>query len=141
MGKTYQSTIVEAPADQVWGLLRNFHDMSWASGVIESCTAVGDRDGDQPGARRILNGVFYETLQAMDDPERSLKYSIDDGSSPVSKAEVGGYLGQLRVLPVTDTDTSFVEWHSSWHGNDKDAATFCHTLYVALLDALKKHFA
>ena len=141
MGRTYQSTVVEAPADQVWRLLRNFHDMSWAPGVIESCTVVGDRDGDQPGARRVLNGVFHETLQAVDDLERSLKYSIDDGPSPVSKAEVSRYIGQLRVLAVTDTDTSFVEWHSSWHGNDAAATEFCHSIYVALLDALKKHFA
>ena len=122
-------------------MLRNFHDMSWASGIAESCTAVGDRDEDKPGAWRVHNGVFHETLLAVDNLERSLKYSIDEGPSPVFKAEVSDYIGQLRMLTVTDTDTSFVGWYSSWRGNDAAATEFRHSIYVALLDALKKHFA
>ena len=62
MGKTYQTAVINAPVDQVWSKIKNFHDFSWATGVIEKCEAVGDKPGDQIGARRILNDAFHETL-------------------------------------------------------------------------------
>ncbi|WP_198942550.1 SRPBCC family protein [Methyloprofundus sedimenti] len=40
MPQCYQSIIVHAPIEQVWETLKNFHDMSWASPVIEQCEAV-----------------------------------------------------------------------------------------------------
>ncbi len=58
MGQTYQSTVVNAPVEKVWERLRNFHEMSWASGVIEKCEPVGELQGNQIGAKRLLNGVL-----------------------------------------------------------------------------------
>ena len=52
MGRTYQSTVVSAPIAEVWSLLRDFHNLDWAQGVIESVEAVGDRAADQVGATR-----------------------------------------------------------------------------------------
>src|SRR6056297_2058063 len=92
MGSTYQSIVVPAPASAVWQTLRDFHDLSWAPDVVESCEAVGDHASTQPGAQRVLNDAFHETLHAVNDVDRVLKYSIDDGPSPVSKDEVSGYV-------------------------------------------------
>ena len=39
----YNSIVVNAPVDKVWAAMRDFHDMSWASGVIEKVDPVGDR--------------------------------------------------------------------------------------------------
>lgn len=141
MGRTYQSTIVDAPADEVWSVLRDFHDLSWAPDVVESCEALGPENGDEIGARRRLNDAFEETLRELSDVDRRLRYSIDEGPSPVSSDEVSDYVGTVRVHPVTDRDASFVEWSSRWDGNDEDAREFCHGIYVALLDALREHFA
>jgi len=144
MRSTYQSTIVDAPAEDVWQLLRDFHDMSWAPGVIESCEAVGDADGDQPGAKRILNDAFHETLQNIDDQARVIKYSIDDGPSPVSKDEVHDYVGRIDIRPVThghkEGASTFVEWSSRWEAATEDAEEFCQTIYVSLLRSLQQHF-
>lgn len=141
MGKTYQSTVVDAPADEVWSVLRDFHDLSWAPDVIESCEALGAESGDEVGARRRLNGVFEETLRELSDRDRTLRYSIDEGPSPVSSDDVDDYVGTVRVRPVTDRGASFVEWSSRWDGNDEEAAEFCHGIYVALLRSLEGHFA
>lgn len=51
----YNSIVIDAPADQVWEKIRNFHDLSWAAGVIEKCEAVGGIPATQIGAKRILN--------------------------------------------------------------------------------------
>lgn len=137
----YNSAVVNASIDRVWEVLRDFHDLSWAAGVIESADKVGDLPADRIGARRILNGAFHETLLAINDVDRCLKYSIDDGPGPVSRAKVRGYVGAIRLFPVTDTDATFVEWSSSWESGGDDVAEFCNPIYRALLEALQKHFA
>lgn len=138
MGKTYQSIVINAPAEKVWDKISDFHDMSWASGVIDMCKPVGDLKGNQIGAKRLLNDVFHETLLEVSRVARTIKYSIDDGPSPVSKNEVKEFIGAIRLSPITEDNASFVEWSSSWHGNDSAATEFCHNVYVALLGALKK---
>ncbi|WP_083394797.1 SRPBCC family protein [Marinobacter sp. AC-23] len=61
MGKTYQSIVVNAPAEKIWNALRDFHDLSWAPDVISDVDVVGEKKGDQSGAKRVLNGAFHET--------------------------------------------------------------------------------
>ncbi len=137
----YNSCVVNAPVDRVWTALRDFHDMSWAPQVITSLEKVGDATGDQIGAKRLLNGVFHETLRGLDDTDRVVTYSIDDGPDAVSKDNVGGYVGVVRVFSVTDGDATFVEWSSSWQNSQGGVKEFCDPIYKALLDSLKQHFA
>ncbi len=141
MGKTYQTTIINAPIEQVWGKIRNFHDLSWAPNVVTSCVAVGDKKGDQVGAKRILNDAFHETLVEFSEINRSFQYSIDDGPPPVSRDEVKDYYGSVRLLPVTDSDACFIEWSSRWEAKGNEAEEFCHGIYVALLADLQKTFS
>lgn len=138
MGSTYQSIRIEAPVEKVWETVRNFHDFSWAPKVIETCEPVGELKGTQIGARRVLNNVFQETLLELSDISKTVRYSIDDGPSPISKGEVSNYVGTLRVHPITDEDSTFVEWSSAWVGNSEKAAEFCRGVYVALLGSLKE---
>lgn len=49
MGKCVHSAVINAAVDEVWQLLRNFHDMSWTK-AIESLEPVGDARSDQVGA-------------------------------------------------------------------------------------------
>ena len=69
----------------MWQTVRNFHDLSWAVGVIESTEAVGERKGDQLGAQRVLNNAFHETLLTLNEVDHCIQYSIDDGPGPVAK--------------------------------------------------------
>lgn len=137
----YNSCVVGAPVGTVWSVLRNFHDLSWAPAVVQKVEPVGEAGPYEIGARRILNGVFHETLLALNDADRELKYSIDDGPDAVSRERVTGYVGTVRVSPVTDHDGTFVEWSSSWQDSQGGVKEFCDPIYQALLDALKHHFA
>jgi len=136
MGQTHQSTDISVPPEQVWDALRNFHDMSWAPNVITNLEVVGKMAGDQEGAGRILNGAFQETLLEVDDAERRVRYTIDDGPSPVSKTDVSNYVGQIQVSP--EGDGTLVEWSSQWDRNDEAAHDFVHGICVALLADLKE---
>lgn len=136
----YNSIVIDAPADKVWEKIRNFHDLSWASDAIETCDSIGGTPATQIGAKRVLNGVFHETLHALDDLARTVRYSIDDGPDAVSKDNVQGYIGEVRVFSVTENNTSFVVWTSSWESSGGGVAEFCNPIYQALLAALKKSF-
>ena len=137
----YSSTVIPASVNDVWALFRNFHDVSWAEGVITETEPVGDAAGHEIGAKRILNDAFHETLRVLDDESHTVEYSIDDGPDAVSKENVQGYIGKVRVLPVTDDGATFVEWSSSWASGGEGTAEFCSPIYRALLDALKNHLS
>jgi hypothetical protein len=54
---------------------------------------------------------------------------------------VPGYVGKVRVFPVTDSDATFVEWSSSWDTCEGGVAEFCNPIYQELLGDLKRSFA
>ncbi|MCK5360372.1 MAG: SRPBCC family protein [Gammaproteobacteria bacterium] len=137
MPSTYQSNLINAPVEKVWDAISNFHDLSWAPNVVNSCESVGDTPGTEVGAKRILNGAFQETLRAVDSTAHEMTYSIDDGPSPVSAKEVSNYIGVIKLTPVTMQDSTLIEWSSNWDSNEEDAAaSFCHNIYVAILGDL-----
>ena len=137
MGQTHQSTVIDAPVDTVWKTIRDFHDMRWAPNVITQLDVVGDRRGDQLGARRVLNGVFHETLHELNDETRTFSYSIDDAPSPISRDDVNNYVGRVTVQASPEGGT-LVEWASQWERNDEAGYEFCHSIYVALLTDMKQ---
>ena len=136
MPSTYQSNLINAPVEKVWAAIKNFHDLSWAPNVVSSCESVGDTQGTEVGAKRILNGAFHETLRAVESAAYQMTYSIDDGPSPVSPKEVSNYIGIIKLTPVTMQDSTLIEWSSSWDSNEEEAASFCHNIYVAILGDL-----
>lgn len=140
MPSTNQSKDIDAPISEVWTRFNNFHDLSWAPNVLTQVDKVGSTNGGTVGAKRILNGVFHETLVEIDQDRHTLKYSIDDGPSPVSKEEVSDYYGVVKLSPTDEGNRTHVEWSSSWESNVEDAVEFCHGIYVALLNELAEAF-
>jgi len=67
MPETNQSIGVNATISDVWAKLNYFHNFSWAPNVITNVDIVGDIDGSQVGAKRILNKAFHETLVKIDN--------------------------------------------------------------------------
>lgn len=141
MGRCYNSVVIDAPVTDVWTALRDFHNLRWASGVVTKVETVGERKGDQIGARRILNDAFHETLLSLDDGARTLSYSIDDGPGPVAKDAVKNYVGSVSAKPITESDKTFVEWESTYDSpDDESVGELCNPIYRALLRALRTHF-
>ncbi len=133
MPSTNQSIVVNKPVQTVWDAIKDFHDLSWSANVVAKCEAVGDKSGSEPGAKRVLNDAFHETLIEINSDDHIIRYSIDDGPTPVSSTDVSNYRGEVR-LTSTKNDATLVEWSSTWDSKTEDAVEFCHGIYVALLN-------
>ena len=137
MGNCYNKIEINSPIGTVWETISDFYDMSWAPGVITSVTTESDKNGKEPGAKRVLNGAFHETLREVDADAFSFSYSIDDGPGPVSKSAVDKYVGVVKLTECGNG--TLVEWSSTYESeNDSEVADFCNPIYTALLSTLKE---
>ena len=141
MSQCYNSAVISAPVDAVWARISDFHDLSWAPEVVTKLDVVGDENGSTPGAGRVLNDAFRETLVSVDGEAKTFSYSIDDGPGPLSKNNVSNYVGTVTLYPITEDDTTFIEWTSTYTSPDDAAVSdFCNPIYHALLASLKSQF-
>lgn len=105
------STIINAPPDAVWAVLRDFnsHDQ-WHPAVVESVIERGGRS-DQVGCVRrfrLQDGAeLREKLLTHSDLEQSLSYCLLETPVPLFN-----YVAHIRLIPVTDRDRTFWEWES-----------------------------
>lgn len=141
MGKSYNSIVVDALIEDVWGEISDFHNLSWGDKVVTKVDAIGDISGTDVGAKRILNDVFYETLLSIDNDNFSFSYSIDDGPGPVSKDSVSNYVGKVILRPVTDSGKTFIEWTTAFESDsESEVGEFCNPIYSGLLSSLESKF-
>ena len=139
MGNCYNKIEIDAPVTRVWDKIKDFHDLSWAAGVIETLAKVGDKNGGEVGAQRILNDAFHESLISIDHDSFTFGYSIDDGPGPVAKDLVKNYKGLVKLTPAGSG--TLVEWSASFESKaDSEVADFCNPIYQALLGAMQKAF-
>lgn len=112
MAKSYYSTVLDHPADDVWAVIRPFDHYAWAG--VESETIIEhDKAGDQVGAvRRVTYGgnIIRQALLAHSDVERSYSYQFC-GAPPFP---VQDYVATIRVVPVVADNRSFVEWWATF---------------------------
>lgn len=113
MVEVCRSTVVDAPIELVWTLLRDFngHD-TWHPAVTRS--SIEDKEpADMIGAIRefqLADGSHIrEQLLSLSDQERSFAYCIIDAPLPLM-----GYVASVRLLPVTDGGQTFWEWRSKF---------------------------
>ena len=111
MPRIFVSSVVNAPSEKVWAVIRPFDAVvNWLPFVKSSPIEDGG-DPTRVGCVRVLTQtdgeVFREVLVALSDAERSYSYTFV--SSPVP---VRNHLTTLRVLPITDGNRSYVEWSS-----------------------------
>ena len=134
-----ESIVIDAPIDRVWNTIRNFHDFSWAANMVKTCEAVGDISGPAPGAKRIANGVFHETLRELDEDRYLLRYSVEEGPSPLASNEISDFQGVMQLQDMTADDNTRVEWSATWDAQNDAGVRFCKGMYRGLLQELANH--
>lgn len=142
MVKVFVSSVIPAPADKVWAVVRDFNGMpSWHPQIARS-TIEGGRPSDSVGCIRSLtmaDGVrVREQLLSLSDFDYSFSYAIVE-----SGLNVTNYVAGLKLTPVTDGNQTFAEWTAEFEtapGSEQEtAAMIGRDVFQAGFDALKKH--
>jgi hypothetical protein len=116
MARSYYSTVFDQTADEIWGVIRDFGNYQWA-GVVAETHIEGGRSGDAVGGIRNVdlgNSCIRQKLLVHSDLERSYTYAFCE---PIP-FPVRDYQATLRVTPVVDSDTAFVEWWATFDCTD-----------------------
>ena len=122
--KTEEEITINAPADKVWNIIKDFGDMSWHP-EIKSVTV--DK-GNEKGSVRVLTladgGTITEELKKHDDKKMSYAYKITEMSTAKTITHAGAE-EKVPVLPVDNYaasievkgkgDTSVVTWKAAYY--------------------------
>jgi carbon monoxide dehydrogenase subunit G len=107
---------IEASADAVWGLLRDFGGIKKFSPAIESCSVEGKGIGAVRTITMPGGLALQERLEAFDDAGRSLQYAII-GENPLPFTD---YLSTIRLSE--DGGATSIEWSSTFEPKGIPAA-------------------
>ena len=113
MIRVYTSSVIDAPADAIWQIVRDFNGLpSWHPAIAESRIEAGapsDRIGCVRNFRTRDGGVIREQLLTLSDFEYECTYSILE--SPMG---VDNYIATLKLTPITDGNRTFAEWSAEF---------------------------
>jgi hypothetical protein len=111
MPRIFVSSVVNAPADKVWAVIRRFDAVVEWLPFVKSSPIEGGGDPTRVGCVRVITQtdgeVFREVLVALSDAERSYSYTFVGSPVPVRNHRT-----TLLVLPITDGNRSYVKWFS-----------------------------
>ena len=143
MSKSYYSTIFEQPADDVWGVIRNFNNYPvWVDGAGESEIEAG-KSGDSVGAIRnvLYSGIRRrQKLLALSDIDRTQTYNFVS-EPPIHTRNLQA---TLRVTPVIDGNRAFVEWWATFDSDldrSEERVAFFRDAFAKWLESLRRHLA
>jgi len=133
MASVKVSERIEASADAVWDLFRDFGGIQRISREIQACSV----EGEGVGAVRTLSLgalALKERLEAFDDPGRRLQYSIIAGPLPLAD-----YLATVQVSE--EGDACRVDWSSQFEPKgipEPQAQAMVEGIYRSGLKGIKK---
>ena len=142
MQHVVRSTIIDAPIERVWAVLRDFngHDR-WHDFVDQSRIEGGERS-DQVGCVRNFTlkdgNRIREQLLALSDTEYRSTYCIVEATVPLQR-----YVATVTLKPVTDGDRTFWHWESTFAtppGRERELREMvAHDVYEAGFENLRRH--
>ncbi|MGV8985855.1 MAG: zinc-binding dehydrogenase [Cypionkella sp.] len=112
MTRVYASTVLDAPVERVWQILRDFngHDR-WHPAIAQSRIEQGAADAIGAVRRfRLADGSeLREQLLSLSDAKYEFRYCLLSSPLPLM-----GYVAKVRLRPVTDGAQTFWEWSSEF---------------------------
>ena len=142
MVKVVKSTILDAPVEAVWDVLRDFngHDR-WHPAVAESHVERGLASDKVGCVRRFQLGdgsELREQLLTLSDADLAFSYCLLDTPVPLFN-----YVAHVRLAPVTDGDRTFWHWESRFdapQGREQELQTMVgEQIYEAGFEAIRSH--
>ena len=144
MIRVYSSSVIDAPADRVWEVVRDFNGLpDWHPLIADSRIEGGlaaDRVGCIRNFRTRDGGLIREQLLTLSDYDYECTYAILE--SPMG---VDNYVATLKLTPITDGNRTFAEWSAEFdcaEGRERELTDqIGGGVFQGGFDALKRHFA
>jgi NADPH:quinone reductase-like Zn-dependent oxidoreductase len=137
-----RSTVIDAPIERVWAVLRDFNShVDWHP-IIAASEIEDGLAPDQVGCVRNFTlkdgNALREQLLALDDRNHVSTYCILDSTIPLQR-----YVATVRLKPVTDGARTFWHWQSTFAtppGRERElAAAVGNGVYEAGFAALRAY--
>jgi len=140
--KVYKSTIMDAPVEAVWDVLRDFNGHDRWHPAVASSQIERNNPSDLVGCVRRFKledgSQLREQLLTLSDLEQSFSYCLLDTPVPLFN-----YVAHVRLAPVTDGDRTFWEWESRFDTpkgrEDELREVVSENIYQAGFDAIRAH--
>ncbi|MBT2320886.1 SRPBCC family protein [Variovorax paradoxus] len=111
--KVVRSTIIDAPIERVWAVLRDFNSHDQWHDTVESSRIEGSERSDQVGCVRSFTlrdgNRIREQLLTLSDTEHKSTYCIVEATLPLQR-----YVATVTLKPVTDGQRTFWHWESTF---------------------------
>jgi hypothetical protein len=141
--KVYVSAVIPAQPGPVWAIVRDFNGLPTWTGFVAESRIEQSQAADKVGCIRNVTlkngGRIRERLLALSDYDMSCTYSILE--SPMG---VSNYIATLRLIPITESDQTFVEWSAEFDAEpareEQIAADIGKNVFGAALSNLKSRF-
>ena len=143
MARVFTSSVIGAPAGQVWVRIRDFNGLpDWHPAIRES-RIEGGEPSDKIGCIRdfhLQNGDrIREQLLGLSDYDMFCTYSILESPMPLEN-----YVATLRLTPVTDGNRTFAEWTAEFDCAPEEESGLVsrigENVFQGGFDSLKRHF-
>jgi hypothetical protein len=143
MVRVYTSSVIDAPADRVWAVVRDFDGLPGWHPLIASSRIEGGGASDRIGCIRNFHtkdgGQIREQLLTLSDFDYECAYSILE--SPMG---VANYVATLKLTPITDGNRTFAEWSAEFDCDEARERDLTQTIgqgvFQGGFDALKRRF-
>jgi uncharacterized protein YndB with AHSA1/START domain len=144
MIRVYSSSVIDAPADRVWEVVRDFNGLpDWHPLIADSRIEGGlaaDRVGCIRNFRTRDGGLIREQLLTLSDYDYECSYAILE--SPMG---VDNYVATLKLTPITDGNRTFAEWSAEFDCDEARERELSQAIgqgvFQGGFDALKRRLA
>ncbi len=141
MVKVVKSTVLDAPIEAAWALLRDFNGHDRWHPAVATSAVERDLPPDRVGCVRRFRledgSELREKLLTLSDLETAFSYCLLDTPVPLFN-----YVAHLRLAPVTDGDRTFWEWESRFDtpaGREEELAKMVgEQIYEAGFEAIRR---
>ena len=122
--RVVRSTVIDAPIERVWAVLRDFNSHDQWHEVVEASRIEGGERSDQVGCVRSFTlrdgNRIREQLLTLSDHEHKSTYCIVEATVPLQR-----YVATVTLKPVTDGNRTFWHWQSTFdapRGRERELA-------------------
>ena len=134
MVKVIRSTIIEAPIEAVWAILRDFNGHDRWHPAVTTSQIERNREADVIGCVRrfqLADGSeLREQLLTLSDADASYSYCLLDTPIPLFN-----YVSHVQLIPVTDADHTFWQWQGQFSTPPGEAKTLAEMVGQDIYDA------